>query len=277
MSNVPRHTVRSVIYGPVESRRFGLSLGINLSGGGKHCSFNCRYCFRGESESGYSWSDFTAALPGPDEISGALEARLETGGGRDEGRRLDDITLAGNGEPTDNPLFAGISAAVRRTVDDWFDTADRPCLSLLSNGYGLTVPGKARENREAFAVFDRPCIKIDSAVESTWKQLMRPLRPVDYGKWTDAVVSVPGCYAQIMLVDGPEGAGYINSSRRELEALISFCTDWKTSGTLKGVYLVSMDKPGAQQGVYQISASRLADAASDFRSAGIPVEWPPKP
>ena len=32
------------IFGPINSRRFGVSLGIDLSGDIKQCNFDCLYC-----------------------------------------------------------------------------------------------------------------------------------------------------------------------------------------------------------------------------------------
>lgn len=65
-----------VIYGPVRSRRFGMSLGINLSGPGKYCSFDCVYCFRGPNGGRPDEPAFRAGLPSPQQVIIQLSTRL---------------------------------------------------------------------------------------------------------------------------------------------------------------------------------------------------------
>ena len=115
----------SPIFGPVHSRRLGISLGINLMpADGKMCTFDCIYC-----ECGFN-HDHRPSLPRPtrEEVSQALEAKLVSMGA--EGVRPDVLTFAGNGEPTTHPHFAEI-------IDDTIRLRDRYCpqakVSVLSN------------------------------------------------------------------------------------------------------------------------------------------------
>lgn len=90
----------SPIFGPVHSRRLGVSLGINLMpADGKVCTFDCVYC-----ECGFN-KDHRPHLPRPtrEEVSQALEQQLQKMGR--EGRLPDVLTFAGNGEPTAHPQF----------------------------------------------------------------------------------------------------------------------------------------------------------------------------
>ena len=93
-----------IIFGPVKSRRLGVSLGINLlPAKRKICNFNCIYC-----ECGWT-TDVEKAmshLPGRKEVYEALDQKLSEMKTRDESP--DVITYAGNGEPTLHPDFAGI-------------------------------------------------------------------------------------------------------------------------------------------------------------------------
>src|SRR5215471_17299963 len=87
-----------IVYGPVSSRRFGRSLGVNLAPAGrKTCNYNCAYCQ-------YGWTEFPARgeFSRPADVINAVDAALA----RDPG--VDAITLAGNGEPTLHPAFAPI-------------------------------------------------------------------------------------------------------------------------------------------------------------------------
>ena len=101
---MPGFLFHHVVFGPVRSRRLGLSLGINLLPlHSKYCSFNCIYCECG-------WTPLhdqeSHELPSRQLVKEALEAKLKVL--KEENRLPDAITYAGNGEPTIHPDFAGI-------------------------------------------------------------------------------------------------------------------------------------------------------------------------
>ena len=119
----------SPIFGPVHSRRLGLSLGVNLlPADGKVCTFDCIYC-----ECGFN-SERLPRLPLPtrEEVAEALENKLQQMAA--EGQKPDVLTFAGNGEPTCHPHFAEI-------IDDTIRLRDRYCpeakVSVLSNATQL--------------------------------------------------------------------------------------------------------------------------------------------
>ena len=89
-----------IVYGPVHSRRMGISLGINLlPHDGKLCSFDCIYC-----ECGFNkYFRTQTKLPDRENVYAALENRLQSL--LEEGIKPDVITFAGNGEPTMHPQF----------------------------------------------------------------------------------------------------------------------------------------------------------------------------
>ena len=93
-----------IIFGPVKSRRLGVSLGVNLlPTQAKVCSFDCIYC-----ECGFTPKEYAekVSLPAREEVKARLETKLKEMGA--EGQLPDVITFAGNGEPTLHPEFAGI-------------------------------------------------------------------------------------------------------------------------------------------------------------------------
>ena len=115
----------SPIFGPVHSRRLGISLGINLlPADGKVCSFNCIYCECGFNE------DHRPTLPMPtrEAVAEKLEAKLQQM--QADGQLPDVLTFAGNGEPTCHPHFAEI-------IDDTIRLRDKYCpkakVCVLSN------------------------------------------------------------------------------------------------------------------------------------------------
>ena len=115
----------SPIFGPVHSRRLGLSLGINLlPADGKVCSFDCIYCECGFNEDHRP----TLPLPTREAVAKALEERLIQM--RTEGRMPDVLTFAGNGEPTCHPHFAEIISDTIRLRNQYCPEAK---VSVLSN------------------------------------------------------------------------------------------------------------------------------------------------
>jgi wyosine [tRNA(Phe)-imidazoG37] synthetase (radical SAM superfamily) len=115
----------SPIFGPVHSRRLGISLGINLlPADGKVCTFDCIYC-----ECGFN-KDHRPTLPQPtrQEVADKLERQLQKMAA--DGQLPDVLTFAGNGEPTCHPHFAEI-------IDDTIALRNRYCpqarVSVLSN------------------------------------------------------------------------------------------------------------------------------------------------
>ena len=115
----------SPIFGPVHSRRLGVSLGINLlPADGKFCTFDCIYC-----ECGYNKDHRPhAKLPSRKEVCEALEKKLKEM--QENGPEPNVLTFAGNGEPTSHPEFAGIIDDTLMLRDRYFPEAK---VSVLSN------------------------------------------------------------------------------------------------------------------------------------------------
>ena len=134
----------SPIFGPVHSRRLGVSLGINLlPSDGKFCTFDCIYC-----ECGFN-ADFRPhqKLPTREEVRNALEARLQDM--QQHGPRPDVLTFAGNGEPTAHPQFPEIMDDTLILRDRYFPAAK---VSVLSNSTFIHKP----EVFSALNKVDRP-------------------------------------------------------------------------------------------------------------------------
>ena len=155
----------SPIFGPVNSRRLGVSLGINLMpNDGKVCSFDCLYC-----ECGFN-ADFRPKHKRPtrQEVKKALTEVLKK---RHENHEpLDDITFAGNGEPTGHPDFKAIVEDTVEVRNQYFPEAK---LSVLSNA---TYIYKS-EVREALMLVDNNILKLDTVDMDYIKKLDRPQQP----------------------------------------------------------------------------------------------------
>lgn len=155
----------SPIFGPVHSRRLGISLGINLMpADGKVCTFDCIYC-----ECGLN-AERRPTLPRPsrEEVAAALEKKLREMAA--EGQHPDVLTFAGNGEPTAHPQFAGI-------IDDTIRLRDLLCpkakVSVLSNATQLHRPDVV----EALLRVDNNIQKLDTVDAEFIRRVDRPVSP----------------------------------------------------------------------------------------------------
>ena len=122
----------SPIFGPIHSRRLGVSLGINLMpADGKVCTFDCVYC-----ECGFN-KDHRPHLPRPSrqQVAEVLEAQLVKM--KQDGLTPDVLTFAGKGEPTAHPDFAGIIDDTVALRNRYFPTAK---VSVLSNATMAVLP-----------------------------------------------------------------------------------------------------------------------------------------
>ena len=114
-----------IIFGPIHSRRLGISLGVNLLPvDGKLCSFDCVYCECGYNAQGVGKS----GLPSSDRVEEELKSRLQSM--HEAGEKLDVITFAGNGEPTLHPEFEKIIDTTLYLRDHYYPEAK---ISVLSN------------------------------------------------------------------------------------------------------------------------------------------------
>ena len=155
----------SPIFGPVHSRRLGISLGINLMpADGKVCTFDCIYCECGLNAERRP----TQPRPTRKEVAEALEKKLQVMVA--EGLLPDVLTFAGNGEPTAHPQFADI-------IDDTIRLRDQYCpeakVSVLSNATQL----HRRDVFEALLRVDNNIQKLDTVDADFIRAVDRPVSP----------------------------------------------------------------------------------------------------
>ena len=151
----------SIVYGPIHSRRLGVSLGMNLMPTtAKLGTFDCVYC-----ECGWNQPVSHPVLPTRKQVSEALTSQLST-----LNTPLDVITFSGNGEPTLHPEFLGI-------IEDTCALRDQYCpnakISVLSNSTQLGRP----EVIEALRLCDNRILKLDSAIDATMQLIDQPVNP----------------------------------------------------------------------------------------------------
>lgn len=256
---MPTFLFDSIVFGPVRSRRLGVSLGINLlPADRKICSFNCIYCECGWTTCGAGAS---GPLPSRSEVREALRKKLSEMKAR--GDKPDVITYAGNGEPTLHPDFKDIiddSIALR---DELFPDAR---ISVLSNGSGI----HRKSVREALLRVDMNILKIDSAVASTRKKLNQPDSNYDYEKFKGWLSKFGGRFIiQTLFVRGSYRGEIIdNTTPEEIEAWLAELATLRPESVM--IYTIERDTPLDNE-LKKVPLSDLKAIAGRVTQLGIPV------
>jgi len=154
------------IYGPVKSRRLGLSLGLSLSLH-KICNFDCIYCQWGRTPVTVSERK---EYVGVEEIISELKAWLQNN--PQEAKELRFVTLSGFGEPTLNTCIGELIIRLRKIVSANIAVITNSTLlgdPLVRNsilGADLIVPSLDAVDPEIFKQIDRPFpgIKLDEII-----------------------------------------------------------------------------------------------------------------
>lgn len=186
----------SPIFGPVKSRRLGISLGINLlPGDGKVCTFDCLYC-----ECGFNAERRPKQkLPTRGEVARALELKLQQM--QAEGMAPDVLTFAGNGEPTAHPDFARIIEDTLALRDHYFPHAK---VSVLTNGTRIN----RNEVFEALKRVDNNIVKLDTVDMDYISRVDRPVAQYDLAALIECMRSFEGrCIIQTMFMKGVDAEG----------------------------------------------------------------------
>jgi wyosine [tRNA(Phe)-imidazoG37] synthetase (radical SAM superfamily) len=159
-----------LVFGPLQSRRMGSSLGVNLLPlDHKRCSFNCIYCECGWTPQRCAGEPDNGVYPPPDRVAAALETRLEQL--RASGVKMPDaITFAGNGEPTLHPKFAEV---IDRTIAARNTLSPTSKIVVLSNGSTLKKPAVF----DALNKVEMNIQKLDGGSNATLLQINQPENP----------------------------------------------------------------------------------------------------
>ena len=249
----------STIFGPIRSRRLGVSLGVNLlPNDGKICSFDCVYCEAGYNRQGFG----TTGMPSREQTKNDLRAKLE--GMKAAGDTLDVITFSGNGEPTLHPDFAGIVDDVIELRNEFYPNAK---VSVLSNSTRIGDEKVA----EALMRVDNNILKLDSAITPTMRLIDKPTSPDFNSEQLIEQLSKfsSQCIIQTMMLRGEhEGKVIDNTTDDEINALI----DAYKKIAPKEVMLYSIDRSTPEENLKKVEIDELRKIAERFEAAGIKVQ-----
>lgn len=248
----------SPIFGPVHSRRLGVSLGINLlPADGKLCTFDCIYC-----ECGFNASHRAkSSIPTREEVARELECQLLKM--QREGRGPDVITFAGNGEPTMHPAFPGIIDDTIASRDRYFPAAK---ISVLSNATYCHHP-------EVFAALlrvDNNILKLDTVSDDYIRRIDRPLLRYDVQELVERLRAFDGhVQVQSLFMTGEFGGHSVDNTSE------SFVAPWlKALQRIRPemVYVYTIDRDTPAKGLRKAAPEVLDGIAERVGQAGFPCQ-----
>ena len=244
----------SIVYGPIRSRRLGISLGVNLMPTtAKLCSFDCVYC-----ECGWNQSVMNPQLPTREQVYKALSTQLSS-----LKIQPDVITFSGNGEPTMHPDFL-------RIIQDTCTLRDQYCpsakVSVLSNSTQL---GR-KDVVEALRLCDNRILKLDSAIDSTMRLIDQPVnhqltvaQVIEWLRVFNGDFILQTCFLR------GENHGLVidNTTPHELEAWYQVVDILHP----KQVMIYVIDRATPLQTLEKIPAEQMQSIAQPLRDKGIDV------
>ena len=246
----------SPIFGPVHSRRLGISLGINLlPADGKVCSFDCIYCECGFNE------DRRPTLPMPtrQEVALKLEAKLQEMTA--QGQLPDVLTFAGNGEPTCHPHFAEI-------IDDVIQLRNQYCpgakVSVLSNSTMIHRP----QVHDALMRVDNNILKLDTVDPAYIKKVDHPNGTYDLPQIIERMKAFHGhIIIQTLFMRGQcQGESIDNTGEAFVAPWLEVVKQIKPQQVM--VYTIDRETPA--QGLEKASREQLDAIRDRVIAAGIP-------
>jgi wyosine [tRNA(Phe)-imidazoG37] synthetase (radical SAM superfamily) len=246
-----------IIFGPVKSRRLGVSLGINLLPRGKKvCNFNCIYCECGwspsvDKEGGY--------LPLREEVAENLASRLQEM--KIKGEKPDVITFAGNGEPTLHPDFTSIIDDTIQIRNRFFPAAK---IAVLSNSTTIASPAVM----ESLLKVEMNILKLDSAFDQTIQAHNQPRVKVSAEEIIENLMKFDGrLIIQTLFLRGRfNGKQIDNTTPEEINAWLKALERIRPSEVM--IYTISRDTPeGGLLG--KVPAEELRHIATRVEKLGI--------
>ncbi|HLW06547.1 MAG TPA: radical SAM protein [Marinilabiliaceae bacterium] len=248
-----------IIFGPVTSRRLGISLGINLlPTDRKLCSFDCIYC-----ECGFNPDKNVAKaeLPSSKIVKEKLKRTLQKMS--NEEQLPDVITFAGNGEPTLHPEFAEI---IDNTIELRNKFAPKAKIAVLSNASKIS----SEKVFNALLKIDDNIQKLDSGIEETICLLDRPVGPFSLQKTVEGLKRFEGQVTiQTLFVKGSfKNKTIDNTTPQEVEAWLKLIKDIAPKEVM--VYTIDRDTP--VKTLQKITKEKLEEIAEMVRKLGIKTQ-----
>ena len=229
----------NIIFGPIHSRRFGKSLGVDLSPSKKQCNFDCLYCELDPAKTMGGYDDVLSVL----EITTAIKSALK------EHKDIDVLTITANGEPTMYPYLSQLM--------DEINSFKGETKTLILSNAGLIYEAKVQE---ALLKFDEVKLSLDCASQKCLKKLDRSHENIDVENIKAGMLVFKAKYdkpliIEILIVQN------LNDNREEIAKLNEYLLRLKPMRIDMG----TIDRPPAFD-VKSVSYERLLEISRMFDS-----------
>ena len=235
-----------IIFGPVNSRRFGKSLGIDLSPSFKQCNFDCVYCELKGAKTVGKMQDVVSVQ----DVITALKIALK------KHKDLDVITITANGEPTLYPYLDELIAEINRIKQD-------NKLLILSNGANIVDKNIA----EALSKIDIVKLSLDCASKKCFKKIDRPYSNIDLDEVVESMKNFSKKYRGSLVIEVLVVKG-INDKDEEFEKLNTILNEIKPDR----VDISTIDRPPAYS-VQRVDTLRLKELSIKIENLHVSIAY----
>ncbi|WP_037919458.1 radical SAM protein [Sulfurihydrogenibium subterraneum] len=232
------------IFGPVLSRRFGLSLGIDLSPEKKSCNFDCLYCELEKAKP----VDKIEKEPPPDDIIKEIQDYLS------KNQYPDVITTTANGEPT-------LYTRLNELIDKLNKIKGSSKTLILSNGSTINNPTV----REALKKFDIVKLSLDAADQKTFEKIDRPLKGIKIDDIIKGMISFRKEYKGSLILEVLV-VKHINDKKEVIEKIVETAKKINPDR----IDISTVDRPPAYR-VFPVDNQTLYEIAKMFEGLNVNV------
>jgi wyosine [tRNA(Phe)-imidazoG37] synthetase (radical SAM superfamily) len=235
-----------IIFGPVNSRRFGKSLGIDLSPALKQCNFDCVYCELKGAKPISAMQEIVSVKEVIDSLKIGLKKHTD----------IDVITLSANGEPTLYPYLDELIDEINKIKQNYK-------LLILSNGASI-VNASVQKN---LAKIDIVKLSLDCATPKCFKKIDRPYKDIDIDKIVSSMRNFRKIYNGSLVIEILVVGG-INDKDEEFEKLNLILNEIKPDR----VDISTIDRPPAYK-VKSVSTQRLKELSSKLKNLHVSIAY----
>jgi len=229
----------NIIFGPVNSRRFGKSLGIDLSPSKKQCNFDCLYCELEPAKTMDSYEDVVSIK----EIIEALSKTLTIH------QDIDALTITANGEPTLYPYLSEL-------MDEINNIKGNIKTLILSNSANI----HEQKTQEALLKFDTVKLSLDCATPRCLKRLDRSHEGIDIEVIKEGMLRFKSKFSNPLIIEILMVKG-INDGVEEIDKLNKYLLTLNPTR----IDIGTIDRPPAYK-VEALSYETLRDISLKFDS-----------
>ena len=254
---MPTFLFHDVIFGPVISRRLGVSLGVNLlPTSSKFCNFNCIYC-----ECGWTLNRKSPQFPTRELVNQLLIEGLQERHAKHE--KLDVITFAGNGEPTIHPHFPEIIDDTILARNQYFPEARVVVLSNATMLHNAKVV-------QALQKVDQAALKLDSAIDATLRLIDAPQMPLTAAQIEERMRAFGHNFTlQTLFLTGIyNGTVVDNTTPQEIEAWLAVVDRLRPRDVM--IYTIDRETPATD--LHKVPLEKLQEIAARVEALGVQTQ-----